>query len=180
MSLPDQCKAKRCVSVSVVVWEYFTPDIFPSVTAVGWILMIAPRGMLVLVTCGWAPVSAVISFARGWTRSSSPKWSSRWLCLQLKYAQMLYTTLPQHTVCPQTQGSAQISEITDLAVISGEPEQLPSIYGFIPMAQWLDRQTLSQAHLLQNGTGGAVICMTWTVQLGGVPKCSDSQFLRPN
>lgn len=93
---------------------------------------------------------------------------------------MLYTTLPQHTVCPQTQGSAQISEITDLAVISGEPEQLPSIYGFIPMAQWLDRQALSQAHLLQNGTGGAVICMTWTVQLGGVPKCSDSQFLRPN
>lgn len=35
--------------MSVAVWEYFSPDTFPSVLATGWILMIAPRGMLILL-----------------------------------------------------------------------------------------------------------------------------------
>lgn len=47
MSLPHQCKVKSHISVSVAVWKYFTQDIFPSVVAVGWFQMIAPRGKLV-------------------------------------------------------------------------------------------------------------------------------------
>ena len=81
------------------------------------------------------------------------------------YSPACNTTLPQHALCPQTQGSAQIAEVTYLAATSAAPKQSLSIYSFIFTARWQDRKHC-HLHLSQNVNGGSAISMTWTATAG--------------
>lgn len=149
VSLAHQCKVKSHISVSVAVWKYFTQDTFPSVVAVGWFQMIVPRGRLALLSLVvrllsqlWYPkqeTGQVPAAPNGAADGCVWSWS-----MHRCYSPACNTTLPKHTLCPQTQGSAQTVEVTCLAAISAVPEQLPSIYSFFFFftAWWQDRQTL--------------------------------------